>query len=199
VYYFKAPIPVNTDGSRATYSPTWHGVMDRCPRDVTVLLYNDKAGYLVAKSEDTFVPKEVEVIDDKTAQALASESMDKLEAGSEQVYFDKTLLPEGYEWIANDIESRWLPKTELIDWQPCLEMDEKLRDSEVTAYIPDKSTVKSQLAYCPICHKLSAFVTKKADGSVSVIQNGQTLINGIRCKNIVVACPAGHKVKVCCG
>jgi len=27
----------------------------------------------------------------------------------------------------------------------------------------------------------------------------QTLINGIRCKNIVVACPAGHKVKVCCG
>ena len=68
-YYFKFSIPTNADGSRVTYSPGWHGTMPKCPKDVTVLLYNDKEGYGIAQTEDTFIPKEVTVRTSKVALA----------------------------------------------------------------------------------------------------------------------------------
>lgn len=66
--YFKFIIPNNADGTRVSYSPNWAGTMPRCPKNVKVLLYNDKDGYGIAQTEDTFIPKEVTVL--KSADAL---------------------------------------------------------------------------------------------------------------------------------
>ncbi len=72
MYWFRFEIPLNSDGTRVTYSPGWHGEMPRCPDKVTVLLYNDKEGYGIAQTDDTFVPKEVKVITEIEATKLMS-------------------------------------------------------------------------------------------------------------------------------
>ena len=77
MYYFRFEIPDNADGTRARYSPGWHGTMPNCPMDVTVLLYNDKEGYGVAKTEDAFVPPEVTEITKKEAKAILDSVKDE--------------------------------------------------------------------------------------------------------------------------
>jgi hypothetical protein len=69
MYYFRFPIGLMSDGSRIAYSKGWHGTMPRCPRNVVVDLYNDRAGYGIAHTDDTFVPPEVTVITEKEALA----------------------------------------------------------------------------------------------------------------------------------
>ena len=64
-YYFRFNIP-----SGISYSPNWFGTMPKCPKNVEVLLYNDKEGYGIAKTEDKFKPKEVTVIEE--AEALST-------------------------------------------------------------------------------------------------------------------------------
>lgn len=86
MYYFKFSIPQNADGSRVTYSPGYHGTMPKCPKAVTVLLYNDKEGYGIAKTEDTFKPKEVTALKEAAALALVSAAKDE-----PQVYFGEKL------------------------------------------------------------------------------------------------------------
>jgi hypothetical protein len=61
--YFKFQIGTNADGSRISYSPGWHGTSDHCPQNVVVDLYNDKEGYGIAHTEDTFIPVECEARD----------------------------------------------------------------------------------------------------------------------------------------
>ena len=102
MYYFKFLIPEGI-----TYSPGWHGVMDRCPTDVTVLLCNDKEGYGIAKTEDSFVPDEVEVIDEKTALNYLSvaEDIDGVFFGDKLLHrYDKVIetLPENLTDITLD-------------------------------------------------------------------------------------------------
>ena len=89
MYYFKFDIPANSDGSRITYSPNWHGTMPKCPDKVTVLLYNDKDGYGIAQTEDTFIPKEVTAIEEAEALATLTEFMDTKE---EDIYMGDNLL-----------------------------------------------------------------------------------------------------------
>ncbi len=60
--WFKFEIPLNADGTRVSYSPGWHGTIPRCPKNVVVDLYNDKEGYGIAHTTDTFMPKEVMAI-----------------------------------------------------------------------------------------------------------------------------------------
>ncbi len=86
MYFFRFEIPTNADGSRVTYSPGWHGTLPHCPANVTVLLYNDKEGYGIAKTEDTFVPKEVTVITEEEALTLLATVKDE-----EQVYSGEKL------------------------------------------------------------------------------------------------------------
>ncbi len=74
MYYFKAGVPRNADGTIATYSPGWHGTMPRCPNGVVVDLYNDKEGFLIAHTDDEFVPKEVKVLDEKEALAIVTDT-----------------------------------------------------------------------------------------------------------------------------
>lgn len=86
MYYFKFEIPKNADGSRVSYSPGWHGTMPKCPMKVTVLLYNDKEGFGIAQTEDTFVPPEVTVITKNEAEKILAEAKDE-----EGVYFGEKL------------------------------------------------------------------------------------------------------------
>ncbi len=93
MYYFRFEIPTNKDGTRASYSPGWHGTLNKCPKNVTVLLYNDKEGYGIASSEDTFVPKEVTVLTEKDALNILSMVTERKE-----VYFGDRL---NYRWDGN--------------------------------------------------------------------------------------------------
>lgn len=73
-YYFRFEIPTNTDGSRVSYSPNWYGTMPKCPKNVTVLLYNDKEGYGIAQTDDTFVPPEVAKITKSEADQIMAKA-----------------------------------------------------------------------------------------------------------------------------
>ena len=80
IQYFKFDIPTNADGSRVSYSPGWHGTMPKCPQNVVVDLYNDKEGYGIAHTTDTFMPKKVlvtsRVSNDKVlADAVSAEAV----------------------------------------------------------------------------------------------------------------------------
>ena len=72
MYFFKFKIGKNSDGSRISYSPGWFGEMNMCPRNVKVLLYNDKEGYGIAQADDKFIPPEVKVIDEAEATKILS-------------------------------------------------------------------------------------------------------------------------------
>lgn len=65
---FKFEIPKNADGSAISYSPGWFGTMTKCPKNVTVLMYNDVDGFGIAETTDTFTPPEVIVLSDADAQ-----------------------------------------------------------------------------------------------------------------------------------
>ncbi len=86
MYYFRFDIPKNEDGTRVTYSSGWHGIMPHCPKDVTVLLYNDKEGYGIAQTEDTFIPSEVTKITKTAADKLLATAKDE-----DGVYFGEKL------------------------------------------------------------------------------------------------------------
>ena len=96
MYYFKFPIGKNEDGSRISYSPGWHGEMLMCPRNVTVLLYNDKEGYGIAQADDKFIPPEVKVIEE--AEALGTLTTVALLKDTTDIYFGK------------EIDTRWLSR-----------------------------------------------------------------------------------------
>ena len=113
--YFKFDIPLGEAGERITYSKGWHGTMPKCPTDVTVLLYNDEEGYGIAKTEDTFIPKEVTVLVQEEAEKLISSSIATLVEGNSAVYFSKSLIPEGYDLVKNSIEDRWDELMEVTD------------------------------------------------------------------------------------
>ena len=55
---FRFEIPKGLD-----YSPSWHGTMPHCPKDVIVHLYNDKEGYGIAETPDKVTQKELTVLD----------------------------------------------------------------------------------------------------------------------------------------
>jgi len=173
MYYFRFEIPQNTDGTRVSYSPGWHGTIPKCPKDVTVLLYNDKEGYGIAQTEDTFVPPEVTKITEEEAKKILAEAND-----AEGVYFGEKLA------------DRWLPEAinEDIEDTPESLAVESIAEKKVVADTFCKS--------CPICHKVVAYVVKYEDKTARIIQNGKVVIQGIIAKEIILTCPSGHRVKV---
>ncbi len=72
MYYFKFEIPA---GIR--YSQGWHGTMPKACKNVTVLIYNDREGWGLARTDDTFVPPEVVVTSPADADKLLSEIKDE--------------------------------------------------------------------------------------------------------------------------
>ena len=89
MYYFKFEIPRNADGTRVMYSPGWHGIMPKCPKNVTVLLYNDKEGYGIAQTDDKLIQKEVIPIDE--SEALGTLTEVALAKDDAEVYFGDKL------------------------------------------------------------------------------------------------------------
>ena len=85
MYYFRFSIPVGI-----SYSPNWFGTMPKCPKGVKVLLYNDREGYGIARTEDKFKPSEVIVTDE--AEALGTLTEVALKNVKEGVYFGNKLL-----------------------------------------------------------------------------------------------------------
>ena len=177
MYYFRFEIPTNADGTRVSYSPGWHGTMPHCPKDVKVLLYNDKKGYGIAQTEDTFVPSEVKVIPEAEALALVKATKDE-----DGVYFGQKLA------------DRWLPEAlgvEMVDAD-----DREQPDTTKATATAEKVITDSFLKFCPICHQIVARVLKYEDGACEVWQNGKCLIKGLKAVNLILSCPNGHKVKV---
>ena len=88
MYYFVFQIPVNKDGSRISYSPEWHGTIERCPEGVKVLLYNDKEGYGITQTEDNavLVHPDLKVITEEEAKKILAEIKDE-----EGVFFGEKL------------------------------------------------------------------------------------------------------------
>ena len=72
MYYFRFDIPRHTNGDIVVYSEGWFGVMNRCPRNVTILLFDDRKAFGIAKCEDTFIPPEVKVLTEKEALELVA-------------------------------------------------------------------------------------------------------------------------------
>jgi len=126
-YFFRFEIPTNADGTRVTYSPGWHGEMPRCPKDVTVLLYNDKEGWGIAKTEVTFVPREVTVLSDAEAGKILSLAVE-----------------EDGVYLGENLANRWNPEAEV-----------KEVESAPTSIEPQP--VGTKAVFCPICHQFIMF------------------------------------------
>lgn len=103
MYYFKFEIPLNEDGTRISYCKGWHGTC-KCPKNVTVLLYNDEEGYGIAKAEDEYIPKEV--IEIKESEAF--EIIDKVQP-SLQIYKSDQFTKVGF-WDSSTIKFKGTPK-----------------------------------------------------------------------------------------
>ena len=104
MYYFKFDISTNEDGSRITYSPNWFGTMPKCPKDVTVLLYNDKEGYGIAKTKDKFKPWEVTVIDE--AESLGTLTEVALAEDDAEIFFGDKLIHRWDESLLEVLDGR---------------------------------------------------------------------------------------------
>ncbi len=74
MYYYTIKIPRHENGDIAVYPPNWSGVMSHCPKNVTVKIFNDKEGWLLAQVDDTFIPPEVKVISEPEALDLMSKT-----------------------------------------------------------------------------------------------------------------------------
>ncbi len=91
MYYFRFEIGVNADGTRASYSPGWHGVLALCPNKVVVDLYDDEQGFGLAHTEDTFKPPEVTILpkDQHDKLKKAAKDADKVKDNPKVFYGDK--------------------------------------------------------------------------------------------------------------
>ena len=124
-YFFVFKIPQNADGSRVSYSPGWHGTLPLCPKDVTVLLYNDKEGYGIAQTPDIKLPKGLTALSEAEAKVILTEAKDE-----DGVYFGQKLA------------NRWNPEV-IIEDKPV----EEASNEPAGEPIATKKAV-----FCPICH-----------------------------------------------
>jgi hypothetical protein len=174
MYYFKFTIPKNKDGSVATYSPGWCGTRDKCALNEKGLLYNDKELWGIGQADGDYIPDDVEVLEE--AEALGTLTTMAMKRNLDGIYFGEKL------------ERRYDPETikEEIEDTP-----ESLKEESKVA---KRVVVDTFAQSCPICHKMVAYVVKYEDGSCKIVQNGRTLIDGIKAKEINLMCPDNHKV-----
>ena len=165
MYYFRFQIPTNADGTRVSYSPGWCGTTAVAPKDPTILLYNDKDGYGIAKTEDTSVPKDVEMLDKEQVNKLLSQAINQLTAGDDwkPIFLASEILPKDAEYLCNTVEKRWSDAVKKLE----------TKVSETIAV----ATNVSRATFCPICH---LFIMWLPENLVA--------------KTINLTCPKGHKV-----
>jgi hypothetical protein len=102
--WFRFEIPLNSDGTRISYSPGYHGTMPQCPSKVTVVLYNDKEGYGIAMTEDTKpLPKEVTSLTKSAHDKALSEVV-----SIEPIFVDGIKIQDGiYKGTAITTRAEW--------------------------------------------------------------------------------------------
>ena len=144
--YFRFEIPEGL-----TYSPGWHGTMNKCPSDVVVDCYNDKEGYGIAHTSDLTLPKEVKALDSKEAEATIA----SLKEG-DGVYFGEKVL----ERVA------WLPEAEVKD-DPV---------DTATAEITGQPVATQKAQFCPVCHQFSGWLPSALTAKAIIV----TCSNGHR-------------------
>ena len=99
--YFKFEIPLNEDGTRASYSPGWYGYTSVSFVEVEVILYNDKEGYGIARYDDKGSPhKPLETVTEKKANDTIAGLKEE-----DGVYFGKSLSER----------KEWLPETTMVE------------------------------------------------------------------------------------
>jgi hypothetical protein len=171
--YFRFEIPTNADGSRATYSPGWHGTMQNCPKNVKVLLYNDKEGYGIAQTEDKIVQPEIKEVTREEVDKVISENVGQLLADTKDIQLAEELLPEGLEFATSvSIAHKWdrPPEVQSVDPTGKTEMPKE------QVMIPGEKWY-----WCNECQR--AYLVRYSLPS---------RINALNV-NLTVACPVGHK------
>jgi hypothetical protein len=175
--------------NKLSYSPGWYGEMPWAPK-AEVLLYNDKEGFCIGRMESE-LPQQVEPMDKKTALAEIEKYKD--DTTSIEVA-DKHDRKPARVWHGQDLADRWLP--EAIEQKPS---DPELAVADAEEIIAGRKATGYHFHFCPICHKGVCRINEYDDGSISIVQDGKTLIQRILTKSIILSCPSGHKVKVNCG
>jgi len=110
VYYFKFTIPKQDGDKTVSYSPGWHGTMPHCPKDVTVLIYNDKEGFGIAQTPDIFIPPEVVVITSKEAEDELKLCKNKDDAIKKDPKYKDDLAMDGKPkeiWYGDKLLKKW--------------------------------------------------------------------------------------------
>jgi hypothetical protein len=178
--YGKFKIPDNGDGTVVTYSPGWCGTRERCAQGEKGILYNDEERWGIMQFEGDFVPPNVEVLTEKEATALLEATKEK-HKDNPKVFFSEKLA------------TRWdspPPKT-FID------------DNGIKVNVtPERADVK--ITFCKKCKQVAGSVYLYDNSTISVVQNGRTIINGLRISatlvpNIIISCPSGHKINAMTG
>jgi hypothetical protein len=126
--YFKFDIPLNADGTRVSYSPDYYGRMDRSPKNVTVVYYNDKEGYGYAYTVDTFEIKQATL-----TTATAADNVIKAAKDEIGVYFGEKIL------------TRWYPEIKIEEYK----VDEK--GNIVTEKSEEYKIEVKKAVVCPTC------------------------------------------------
>ena len=158
--YFKFNIPTMPDGSRVSYSPGWFGVMDKVPKNVTVLYYNDKDGYGYAYTTDTYMAKEAIVTTKSIVENTVNTAKD--EAG---IYYGEKIY------------NRWLPEIEVKE-VTCIKGEYGYIRVDKSTEINDEIIVKKAV-YCPVCGEFMFWYYDGLlnDSTVIMCPNGHKLIS----------------------
>ena len=81
---------------------------------------------------------------------------------------------------------------------------EAIEKPEVKEAIPVEppTVINAEYISCEKCHKITDTIKHFSDDSIQIIQNGKTLIKGLKVGtgcNIIVTCPAGHQINALTG
>lgn len=126
--YFKFTIPEGL-----AYSPNWCGTMSNVPKNLNVMLYNEKDHYGVASTTDDDLPAEVEEI----AEEQAFKIMSNMEARKDQskLFYGKTLYKKWEVYTCANCGLQFNKEEELANHQDW-EARQALAEEERIANLP---------------------------------------------------------------
>ena len=162
MYFFRFVIPKMEDGTPVTYSPGYAGRMVQCPNRIVVDLYNDKEGFGIAHTDDTYIPPEVEVIKEEDALAIIQKAISGIVGDNPSVFISNDFALKANFVLAPeiDIAHRWDAKRDAVDSNPKVLICPKCHKS---FFLPIRGKImfKRLFINCPSGHKLECAQTPK--------------------------------------
>ena len=150
--YFRFTIPKNPDGTPIAYSPGWFGRSDKCPQNVTVLLYNDKEGYGIAYTSDKFICKEATAITSSVADSTVLSAKDGV-----GVYKGQKLA------------ERWLPEIRIESKEVIVKEGVVYDMGKVLEQDAIGQIEQGKAIYCPVCGEFIQWADEKTMSSRQVL------------------------------